>query len=132
MGGEDTSTNGGAEKVADPILEDTDLTRSGKPPRMAGERAGSIDTAVVGARRAGAQDGRQEGPAESSTFDRAHFFPARRAYLQLHLFLTDAQGTRDMMACVTNAHEGGGTSGLLRPKVTRCAKSANASSGIAQ
>lgn len=48
MGGEDTSTNGGAEKLADPILEDTDLTRSGKPPRMAGERAGSIDTAVVG------------------------------------------------------------------------------------
>ena len=88
MGGEDTSTNGGAEKVADPILEDTDLTRSGKPPRMAGERAGSIDTAVVGTRRAGAQDGSQTGPAESSTFDRAHFFPARRAYLQLHLFLT--------------------------------------------
>ena len=89
MGGDDTSTHGGTEKVSEPILEDSDLTRSGKPPRMAGERAGSIDTAVVGARRAGAQDGRQEGPAESSTFDRApFFFSARRADLQLHLFLT--------------------------------------------
>ena len=74
MGGDDTSTHGGTEKVSEPILEDSDLTRSGKPPRMAGERAGSIDTAVVGARRAGAQDDRQEGPAESSTFDRAPFF----------------------------------------------------------
>ena len=81
MGGEDTSTNGGAEKVADPILEDTDLTRSGKPPRMAGERAGSIDTAVVGTRRAGAQDGSQKGPAESSTFDRAPFFFQRDALI---------------------------------------------------
>lgn len=48
MGGDDTSTHGGTEKVSEPILEDSDLTRSGKPPRMAGERAGSIDTAVVG------------------------------------------------------------------------------------
>ena len=79
MGGDDTSTHGGTEKVSEPILEDSDLTRSGKPPRMAGERAGSIDTAVVGARRAGAQDGRQEGPAESSTFDRAPFFFQRDA-----------------------------------------------------
>lgn len=47
IGGDVTSTKGVVEKLSEPVLGEANLPPSDKPPRMAGERAGSIDAVVI-------------------------------------------------------------------------------------